>query len=547
MKNLFILLLLTIYGITAYGQEMHSYKISWGNELKVKKLQLDRIIAITDEGYYALSYKPHSFAFGVGLGAISGSFAFAWSNNYYSLYNNKFNLVKTEEAYSEYDDEDQDILNVIFANDNIYQFSVHKDKKKKKTNLLCQTINKKTLQPNKDIKIYSTIDYSEYSNRNNGDFQIVSSPDTSKILVISNLPYDKNQAEEFAIDVFTSDMQPMWSKKIKLPYTDDLFSLSSFRVSNDGSVFVLGKLYIGKAKERTRQGKPNYNFIVLSYTTDGEDANEYKLHLKNKFITDITIAIAPNNDIICSGFYGDNKSYSIQGSFFMKIDNASKEKIVENFKEFDVNFITQSWSEKQTKKAKKKASKGKDLSMYEYDLKDLIIRSDGGALLIAEQYYVQVVTTRTSNGGTTTTYYYHYNDIIVINIAPDGQIDWNATIAKRQLSVNDGGYYSSYSMAVVGDKLYFLFNDSPLNQNWRKGKPLYYPSYGGLFNKKNRAVLAMAMVDMEGNIVRKNLYSSKQSKLIARPKACMQINDSEMILYSRYRTKEKLGKLTFSE
>lgn len=285
---------------------------------------------------------------------------------------------------------------------------------------------------------------------------------------------------------------------------------------------------------------------MVSYDSLGDGGNEYKLQLKNKFISDITIAIAPNNDIVCSGFYGDNNSYAIKGSFFMRIDGESKEKIVENSKEFDVNFITQTMSEKQTKKAKKKAKKG-DLSMYEYDLRDLVVRSDGGAILIAEQYYVRVVTTRTQNGGTTTTYYYYYNDIIVINISPEGQIDWYATIPKRQLSVNDNGYYSSFVLAVVEDKLYFIFNDSPLNMNWRKGKPLYYTQYGGLFNKKNRAVLALAMVDMEGTVTKKPLLTAKQDNTITRPKGCMQISANEVLLYARRGKTEKLGKLTFSE
>jgi len=77
-----------------------------------------------------------------------------------------------------------------------------------------------------------------------------------------------------------------------------------------------------------------------------------------------------------------------------------------------------------------------------------------------------ITTTSTdANGGTrtTTVYYYYYNDIIVININPGGETEWTKKIAKRQPSSNDGGFFSSYSLSIVKDKMYFVFNDSPKN------------------------------------------------------------------------------------
>lgn len=227
MKNLFILLLISLLGKSVFGQEMHSYTIDWGKETKTKKIFFDRMIAITDEGYYALSYKYRTFSF----------------DYYLTKYNNKYNTLKSEEAFAEIKKEEADVFDYLFAGGNLYQFSTLKDNKIKKTFLLVQTVNLSTMQPNKDIKKISTIDYSDHSRWNNGDFQVIASKDSSKILVVSVLPYDKDEPEMFGIDVYNENMELLWNKKVKLPYADNLFDLSKFIVSNSGGVYVLGKLY----------------------------------------------------------------------------------------------------------------------------------------------------------------------------------------------------------------------------------------------------------------------------------------------------------------
>lgn len=102
------------------------------------------------------------------------------------------------------------------------------------------------------------------------------------------------------------------------------------------------------------------------------------------------------------------------------------------------------------------------------DLKSLyfmrsVKRSDGGDIFICERkeideqqlddvsiYGVQSSYTR---------YYYYFYEISVLSVNPDGTVDWHKIIKKEQISLNDEGYYSSFGVQVLNNRLYFVYND----------------------------------------------------------------------------------------
>ena len=99
----------------------------------------------------------------------------------------------------------------------------------------------------------------------------------------------------------------------------------------------------------------------------------------------------------------------------------------------------------------------------------------------------------------------------MINIDPDGQIEWAKKILKRQHTTNDGGFYSSFFMVVNGEHLNFLFNTRIKREN----------------------ILNVATLDANGKEQIDELVRSKsRSKMRIRPKSCEQITDNEFIIYA---------------
>jgi hypothetical protein len=221
-------------------------------------------------------------------------------------------------------------------------------------------------------------------------------------------------------------------------------------------------------------------------------------------------------------------------------------------KAFDFEFLTSYMRPKEIEKARKAERTGDDkrkAELYNFALDDLILRNDGGAVLVAEQFYVYedqefdnfgVGFNRfgNPNNAVRTNYFYNYNDIIVVNIRPTGEIEWTARIPKKQETVNDGGYYSSYAMSIQPTGLYFLYNDNARNFDDKKPGRIY--NFSG-----NDSVMTVAQIQKDGNVTIFPIFDKNGSGAIIRPKICEQIGKKEMAIYGERGKYFQFGSLKF--
>jgi hypothetical protein len=522
-------LFIFVFAVTSVASHAQgTFRVNWGKEFTApRNSTVADIIGHDASGFYVLKRQ------------FSGGF-FASTKLSLDKFDNSLNPIKNIELELTEGGKKSYLEDILHLRGQMHLFTSFPDQRTKINALFWQTVNKQTLLPDQtNKKKIAEINYEGNSRRNSGSFNFRLSQDSSKVLVFYSLPYDFGDPEKFGFAVYDDQMNRLWQKDVVLPYRDELFDVESVKVDNYGNVYLLGLLYkdVRKAK---RKGAANYQYKVLSYTQEGKNENEYAVSLPDKFLTDMQIGIRSNQDIVCAGFYSDFGKLSIRGTFFLSIDAKTKAVKTESFKEFDINFITQNMTERQAEKAKRREEKGQEQEMYEYDLDKLIVRSDGGALLIGEQFFINTVTYTSYTGNraiTRTVTYYYYNDIIVVNINPDGNIAWSVKVPKRQSSVNDGGFYSSYAMAINKDKIYFVFNDNPNN--------LDYSGVGrvqeaGLRNQ----VVTVASVNARGEMKRQ-LLGAGAGEVIIRPKVCEQISYSEMLLFGQRRKTQQFGKVVF--
>ncbi|MBS1546984.1 MAG: hypothetical protein JST38_07290 [Bacteroidetes bacterium] len=447
---------------------------------------------------------------------------------------------------SELDKHDLNVHTLLVMQDEILVFTQMYDKKDNENRLFVSTYARADFSPRKRFERVAVIPAEKSSNI--GQFSISASPDRSKVLVQVFPPKQKDGDEQSHISIYEASMeQPLWSQDFKLPYGDMEFKAETQRVDNDGSVIVLGVKYAAKQEKRDlkRANKSTYEYHLLVYSGDSPTPQDNPITVSDKFLQDMTLSMGKDGDIICAGLYGNKNSFNVGGAFFLRLDRATKQVTHSSFKDFSDDFITMYMSEKQAEKAKKKADrKGEELEMPEYTLHDIIRREDGGAVLLAEQYYVVVstYTYSTGNGGTATQtiYNYYYNDVLVINIDPEGNIEWANKVPKHQVTSNDGGMYSSFAVDVKGSNIYLVFNDTGENLFLKPGDKVKQFSLTG-----KDALVVLATIDSEGNTTREALFSPERRDVILRPKDCVELKDENMFIYASRKKDYRYGLIEF--
>jgi hypothetical protein len=526
MKTRFLLTLVGAFiSLICHSQELQP-NVQWGKEFSApKRSSLSDIVGFDKTGIYAIKER------------------YGFGTRRYTLehYDHDFKPTKAFDLDLKEDGKDCLVETILQLKGKLYLFSSVPDTRTKRNTLSVQEINKETLKPENTKNRIAEINIETGSRRNSGNFDIKVSRDSSKVLIFYAMPYEKNEPESFGFYVLNSALQPIWNKEVKIPFENQLFDIESFRVDNDGDVYILGLIYNDKRKKK-RAGAPNYKYQVFAYRDKGKTTSEYPVALEDKFLTDMQIEILNNKNIVCAGFYSNKGTYSIRGTYFLTIDPASKQIKTKSFKEFGIEFITQNLTENQAAKTKRKEEKGEEMEMYEYDLDKLIVGKDGSAMLLGEQYFVQVVTSSMMMNGRMQTYsttHYYYNDIIAVKISPKGEIEWAEKIAKRQHTTEDGGFYSSYAMAIVKGHICFIFNDNPKN--------LGYDGTGKIANYRGsvESVITMVSLDPTGKQTRKALFKGPNIEVIARPKVCEQITSNDLILFGQRKKTQQFARLTF--
>lgn len=418
------------------------------------------------------------------------------------------------------------IESFIHVNNRLWVVFSDTDKKLNENSIYVQEVNKDELRLQGTAILIDKISGDYFKNMYNSYLDYAISDDGSKLLISYKLPSENDKQRKNRIHVFDSDsMKELWKNDLKFSYSDKSFSLVQKLVSNHGEVYFLGNER--RSKNELEKDEVQRNLYHLFIYTP-ENNTEFELKLSDKFISGIKIAINKNGNINGSGFYSDKGTGSIHGSFFIDIDVKNQELVQKSFKEFSLDFIKANLSLRQEKRLNKAVDKGFDVEMYNYDLNDLIEREDGGLILVAEQYYVE---TRSYYSPTCkcyqTTYVYHFNDIIVVSIAPDGEIEWNAKVPKRQNAQN-GSSTLGYYMGWNDEKLFFVFNDNPKNFEGAVNREIgdYYAYTGG----RSAVTLATVHIDREGYYEFEPLWLSHDIQGTVFPRAMAEQLDDDVIM-----------------
>ena len=361
------------------------------------------------------------------------------------------------------------------------------------------------------------------------------SPDSTKLLILFDQFYNIPGHEHFNLLVFDSEFGIKQRKEVDLPYEEKLFDVKKIRLDNSGSIYVLGKLYRNSIRER-KKGEVNYSIVLLKYRPEESEPVVYNIDSGNIYLREVSVVLK-EREVVLIGFYYTNKKARLNGCLVASIDSQTDEI---TYSKLDFGFRQFS-------------------DIYE---RGIVERSDGSIVLLAEEYEIEsggtyFIRAQTPQSITSTVsadspigalakalfqdYEFNYKSIYVFSLSSEYDLEWIVQISKAQVTFNDSGFYSSFYVLPVGEKLIFFYNDYT-----------YIPSKRGIVPDTFESLLDDSMavcriVDRDGKAQAYTMFYTKDEQLFLRPKAFGKTAQSTLLMFAQHHNLQRYGKVILNE
>ena len=366
------------------------------------------------------------------------------------------------------------------------------------------------------------------------------------IITGSWLSYDLKPLSEEVVLFTHQNKQPLGSSIIQLCMNDSLNLLSVSMLSSADNFFTLSNyLYdlnyklIHKKSHRfsymhritLKDACINRDITTLYCQETDQFDSKMKISLfrvKPDNITSYTLADTTNigsgsliynrsdDAVQFAGFYGLPNSSGFVGAVFSNF-NSTKLTWETIYRRFDPKWL----------KTSNTGFFNSNSIAGDFKIKSCVPKSDGGLVIIAEQkditsendiYVINGISQSTAKN------IYKFNEILTLSLDEKFYSEWQHKITKNQITINDGGYFSSAALFVGKKYIQLLYNDQFRNS----GEVVQYTMYNN------------------GQKTRQKLIKTELDYLALIPEGAMQVSSDELIIPTYKNRKFSLLKLTYN-
>ena len=335
----------------------------------------------------------------------------------------------------------EDFAGAVYLNKTIYIFKSLFSKDAGKNTLTATPLNAEGMNLGKPVTI-SSISAEKLVQR--GRFNVASSTDGSKLIVLSQPNFVKDENEKITIALYNDKLEKQWSSDQTFTYPWTRAVDNEPFVNNNGTAFIL--------KKTDMKGDDN-TYSIFSFT--GKALKEFKIQMDGKKkIATIAKAFADNGDFTIGGYYTEDSKVKIgfgtafHGSFLQRIDNGGETVKIAVINPFE---------------------KRKDI------VAKSIVFNNNNPILLGEEYFVTSQSRPkdpkiplADQDMFARDYSYNGLDIIIDGFDAAGKPLYFTSINKSNSSKNDNGVWVSYFGAIMKGKLYIIFNDEKSNYDEKK-------------------------------------------------------------------------------
>jgi len=275
-KILFLALFLWAYTISVFGQ---TYNVNWGSSYKKDGglFGMYYLIGMEDDHYYILMNPK--------------------KRNTLLKYNMNHKLVSNKELNMKYKKDNINVNRFIKTKNATFGYLTKYDRKQKKLKIFASEFKTGTFGQVKELYAHdydiTLLNVGSYGSDNT---TLIESVDKNYVVYTNvNSNFDNLEQEAVSVVVFDADMNIVWEKTQRFKYRDHRITISQTVVGNDGTVYILAKVW-EKKKNRAKKekGLPKFDFKAFKITDDGME--EYLIDLGTGIApTDMGIYFPKNN------------------------------------------------------------------------------------------------------------------------------------------------------------------------------------------------------------------------------------------------------------
>jgi hypothetical protein len=487
--------------------------------------------------YMMRDEKGNIYCIKFGVGGL-----FSKSKNYIEKYTPAMKQVFDEELVTaQTDGNDLGIVSAFTFNGKPYLFGDYYNKTKDKRYLFALKVqdNGSLGKPQKIAEFESEKDA--------GSFLLKISKDSSKLMIVAQLPVDKKNLQiPVVFSILDKEFKEVW--KGKAAYDTEkksgLFSgttyttvLDNFSVDNKGRVYAL----ISLPREKSSKEKDDsYNFYKLYIYENGtKESKKFTIDLDKKTIYSFQLLQSSDpNEMIGVGTYSENRklgwfseNVGTNGTFFFKINSETgtiSKKSLNPFTNKMLDFMRIDAKDRE---------KGEGINNVK--LWDSWVTENNNILLSLEQKYLVVTTHRTGNT-TYTTYTYYSKMMFNVKYDPDGKIIYQNFVPKSLVAASDFGMY--HLLAPRGERQALIFNDHRKNT---EKKLEDYKDMSSARPGSDRTVARLVTIDEQGKRKVSTLFSNKDEDFVLQPNVSLKYAPGVVITMGVDGKKFKLIKVEY--
>ncbi|MDD2982383.1 MAG: hypothetical protein PHQ74_03255 [Crocinitomicaceae bacterium] len=280
------------------------------------------------------------------------------------------------------------------------------------------------------------------------------SPDGSKLLVLTDKPFNKGAKESLRLQVFnTDDFSSIWKKDLTLENESDRFDGNQIIVDNQGTAFLLKDVRISNKEHVYQLITTGKDFSTLS----GIDLQGYGLGQRK-----LNIDAAGNLLVAGTLVPAGRRNTDSQATWFFKA-NSKGEVLMNKVEALGKEMLSLVVSEKSAEK--------EGYVLDNQVVKDVLLKEDGGIILLLEEQR-ETKTVIPQSVPPVYEYTLFYGNVLAISMDATGNRVYNAVIEKNQTerSLDSKVVFGSFAYQLKNDKLHVVWNytqvltDPPLNK-----------------------------------------------------------------------------------